>query len=461
METERIEEASQARPEAPTLEGMAESPPPATPARGGASLWRNRDFNVFWTGQTLSAVGDAFAVIALPLLVLQATGSVAQMGLVTATFGGGQFLAGLFAGPLVDRVDRRKLMLGCDVGRALLYAAIPLGWWLLGPRLWLVYVVVGLASMLSMCFSVAYVTAIPNLVDRERIIDANGRLQSTLALGWVIGPMLAGVISARTGPALAVGVDAVSFVISALSLLGIRLRQAAATPPPRGEEAKGKLHEMLAGIRFLLRERVLRWVMVLFACGSLLLAGGNDLFIYHIKHDLHQGDAAVGVLFGAASVGGVLGAVMAPRLRRWLGFGPSWLGGWALSGLLIAAIGVVPQVSVAAVLAMVFVYFNNIAGINGMTIRQQITPDHLLGRVTSAYFTVGMALSPIGAAAVTAFAARFGAPLVLAAMGLSVTALALLGALTPSRERRPERRAVLYAPVAAEVSAPPHETPAA
>src|SRR5437588_11443271 len=88
---------------------------PATEA-AGSSLWRNTNFNIFWSGQTLSALGDAFGILAMPLLVLQATGSVAQMGLVTGTFGVGQLISGVFSGPLIDRVDRRRLMVLCDIG---------------------------------------------------------------------------------------------------------------------------------------------------------------------------------------------------------------------------------------------------------------------------------------------------------------------------------------------------------
>src|SRR5437763_12096556 len=101
----------------------------------GSRLWHNTHFNIFWFGQLLSALGDAFAMLAMPLLVLQATGSVAQMGLVTGTFGIAQLLAGIFAGALVDKVDRRRLMILCDLGRLLVYAMVPLGWLLAGPQI--------------------------------------------------------------------------------------------------------------------------------------------------------------------------------------------------------------------------------------------------------------------------------------------------------------------------------------
>ncbi len=175
--------------------------------RPGTSLSRNRNFTVFWAGQTFSFLGDAFSIVAIPLLILEMTGSLAQMGVVTALYGVGSLVAGIAAGPIVDRVDRRKLMIRCDIGRAFVYGLVPLGWWLVGPQLWLVYAVTLIGSALAMLFGVAYITAVANLVDKEQLVDANGRLQASYALAFILGPFLAGVVSGFFGPALAIGLD--------------------------------------------------------------------------------------------------------------------------------------------------------------------------------------------------------------------------------------------------------------
>jgi MFS family permease len=189
-------------------------------ARGRESrgLWANRDFNVFWFGQTLSELGNAFALVALPLLVLpllvlpllvlpllvlpllvlpllvlRATGSVAQMGLLTAIAGVGSICTGLFAGSLVDRLDRRRLMILCDLARIMLYGLIPVCW-AVRPQVWLLYLVMALTSVFDMTFKVTYMTAVSNLVDGDRIVAANGRLETTNAIAYIVGPMLAGVV---------------------------------------------------------------------------------------------------------------------------------------------------------------------------------------------------------------------------------------------------------------------------
>lgn len=425
-ELEQIEEIEEL-----DLEVKAEDKP-----KPAASLGRNRDFNIFWLGQTLSAIGDGFAIIALPLLVLQATGSVAQMGLVTATFGVAQLVSGTFAGPLVDRVNRRQLMIQCDIGRTLLYAGIPLGWALFGPQMWLIYVVTALGGMLGNIFSVGYITAVANLVDKSQITAANGRLQTTGALAFIMGPMLAGLVSALFGPVTALGIDAASFAVSALTLTLLRLRQAAQRPK---EEHGSKLAEALAGVKFLWQQPVLRAVTLIFLIVNAMLGGSLDLFIYYMKHGLGWGDNAVGLVFGAATVGALLSGVLVARIRRSLGFGFCFLGGQMLFALSFIAFGVLPATIVIYMLiGMALNFGSSLQGICSMSLRQEITPDHLLGRVTAAFYTLITAAAPLGAALTTAIAAAVGAIPVIITMGLGIAAITIVGLFTPLAAKHPE-----------------------
>src|SRR5579885_2084027 len=176
----------------------------AAPSTSGANaLLRNRSFTIFWGGQTLASLGNMFALIAMPLLVFQATGQVVQMGLVTATFTISQLIAGTFAGQLIDTLNRRVLMIFCDAGRALLFASIPLVWVLVGPQVWLIYVVTACGAVLGMIFQVGFVTMVAKLVEKEQIITANGYINASMAITAMIGPLLGGVAVERFGPAIA------------------------------------------------------------------------------------------------------------------------------------------------------------------------------------------------------------------------------------------------------------------
>ncbi|MFN8591113.1 MAG: MFS transporter [Thermomicrobiales bacterium] len=400
-------------------------------------MTRNRDFNVFWLGQSLSFLGDAFSIVAIPLLVLEITGSLTQMGVVTALIGVGSLVAGIAAGPIVDRVDRRKLMIRCDLGRALVYGLVPVAWWLFGPQLGFVYAVTLIGAALAMLFGVAYITAVANLVDREQIVDANGRLQATYALAFILGPLLAGVVSSRFGPVLAIGIDGLTFIASAVSLRLLRLRQAAAYRPLADEEPGGRSQEFLAGVRFLFGSSLFRWLTILTGVLVFASTGVTDLLIFYLKEDLGQTDRVVGIVFGIASIGTMLSGLLAPRLRRSFGFGVCYIGGFALEALALIVLGVGASLPILSAFWAVSAFGGSTRGVMTMTLRQELTPDHLLGRVTAAFWTIFAVPGPLGALVLTTFGARVGTRTTLLAVGVMILGTAVISLFTPVRAFAP------------------------
>lgn len=428
------------------------------------ALWRDRRFCVFLTSQTLSVAGDSFALIAVPLLILRATGSVAQMGLLTGAAGAAAVVAGIFAGILADRLDRWLLMAACDLARMLLYGLIPLVW-SVHPEVWLLYVVLPLCAALGMIFQVGYVTVVPTLSGPARITEANGLLYGAASTAAIAGPLLAGLVSAAVGPAAAIAVDAVSFAASAAGVLLIRrslsmsrsdtpnpavsggriaagcsARPAATgTPDTASEPGRDRpWREMVAGARFLWQQPVLRALTVLLTFFIFATQGLPDVLIFYLKHDLGQGDGIVGLVLGVAAVGTVVGALVVAPLRRRLGFGTCWIGAVFLCGVAVGGLGATGSVPPVALLAAVYLGCTSVAGICSMSLRQQVTPDHLLGRVTAAFWTIHFSLGPAGAALLTWAASRFG---VEAACMASAALCFFLGAaalLTPVRQRAPE-----------------------
>jgi MFS family permease len=399
-----------------------------------SSLAGNREFNLFWAGQTLSALGDAFGMIAIPLLVLEATGSLTMMGVVTALHGVGSLIAGIIGGPIVDRADRRKLMIRCDLGRFLLYLVIPFGWLLFGPQLWLVFVVTLLGAGLQMVFGIGYITAVTNLVDRGQITDANGRLGASYAVAFTLGPLLAGVMAERFGTAYAIGVDAFTFLISALSLSMIRFRRAAADRPAVSE---GRKQELLAGVKFLFASPLFRWLTFITGGIAFFSTGIYDLLIYYVKEDLSQPTQVVGLVFGVSSIGAVVSGVLLARLRRSLGYGVLYIGGLILQGVALLLIGVAPAVAIISVLATFSAFGEATRGTLTMTLRQELTPDHLLGRVTAAFWTIFSVPGPLGALVLTQFGERVGTPVALSVVGAFVLLLGAFAWFSPMNARSP------------------------
>jgi MFS family permease len=389
-------------------------------------LWRQRDFAVFWAAQTLSVLGDSFALIALPLLVLETTGSLARMGLLTAVGGAAAVVAAVFAGVVVDRVDRRRLLIGCDLVRMVLYGVIPLVW-LFGPRIWLLYAVLPVCEAVGMLFAVGYVTVVRSLVGTGRLTEANGRLNATAAAAGVLGPVCAGVVAAWTGPATAVGVDAASFGVSALCTFFVRFRARPAEAPG----GTGLWRDLRTGVAFLRGHPVLRSLTVLLFVFSFLTLGLNDLVIYHLKHDLGHDDGTVGTVMAVGALGTITGALLVARVRRRLGFGAVWTGSVALCGLAFAGLGWAHDAPAVALLTAVFLACGGMAGTCSMSLRQEVTPEHLLGRVTSAFWTLHYSAAPLGAALLTWAADRQGtAPVGLVAGGCCVL-IAAAALLTP------------------------------
>ncbi|WP_309500481.1 MFS transporter [Streptomyces shenzhenensis] len=399
-------------------------------AAGGRPLWRQRDFAFFWLAQTLSVLGDSFSLIALPLLVLRVTGSVARMGLLTGVGGAAMVLAAVFAGVIVDRVDRRRLLIGCDLVRMVLYGLVPVVW-LAGPRLWLLYVVLPLCEAVGMLFAVGYVTVVRGLVGTGRLTEANGRLNATAAAAGVLGPLGAGLVAAWAGPADAVAVDAASYAVSASCLLFVRLGERAADDRVPKDTSLGR--DLRTGVAYLARHPVLRSLTGLLCLFSFLTFGVNDLVIYHLKHDLGHDDGTVGTVLAVGAVGTITGALLVAPLRRRLGFGPTWTGATALCGLAFAGLGQVGTVPAVAALSAVYLACVGMAGTCSMSLRQEITPEPLLGRVTSAYWTLQYSVAPVGAAVLTWAAGRYGTAPVAAAAGACCTLIALAALCTPVR----------------------------
>ncbi|MFJ3303666.1 MFS transporter [Streptomyces sp. NPDC086549] len=403
----------------------ATSDVPASPP-----LWRQRDFGVFWAAQTLSFLGDSFALIALPLLVLQATGSLAAMGLLTAVGGAASVLAAVFAGVLVDRVDRRRLLIACDLVRMVLYGLIPLVW-LSGPHVWVLYTVLPVCEAVGMLFAVGYVTVVRGLVGTARLTEANGRLNATAAAAGVLGPLGAGIVAAWTGPAAAVAVDAASFAVSAACLFYVRIRERAGDDDrPRNTNL---WQDLRTGVSFLRGHPVLRSITALLFVFSFLTLGLNDLIIYHVKHDLGHDDGTVGTVMAVAALGMIAGSLLVARVRRRLGFGPTWIGSTAVCGLAFAGLGWVHPVPAVAALGAAYLACVGMAGTCSMSFRQEVTPEHLLGRVTSAFWTLQYSAAPIGAAVLTWAAERGGTAPVALVAGLCCVLIAVVALLTPIR----------------------------
>ena len=230
----------------------------SAPARRlSANFWK------FWVGQTISNLGSSVTMFALPLLVFKLTGSALNLGISTATTFLPYLLFGLIIGAWVDRVNRKRLMIATDIGRALMIASIPLLDALGMLSIWWIYAAGFINATLTIGFDSSEFAAIPNLVAQDDLVTANGRIQASYSAASVIGPLLAGLLVALVPISELLLIDASSFLVSAFSLALIRINLSAA--PGVGRAASSIRQDIVEGLRYVLSHPVLRNISLIMA----------------------------------------------------------------------------------------------------------------------------------------------------------------------------------------------------
>ncbi len=367
------------------------------------SLLRNRDFFLLFSGQVVSVLGSRISSIAFPLLVLALTGSPAKAGIV-GFFGALPYLLfQLPAGGLVDRWDRKRTMIVCDVGRALALGSIPVALWLGRPTIPQIAGVAFLEGSLFVFFEIAENAALPRVVTQELLPAAiarnEARSRGAALAGQPLGGLLFGV--ARALPFLA---DALSYAFSVLTLLLIR----AGFQEERAEPRERLHREIAEGLRWL-------WTQAFLRATSLLVAGSNFIFaalflvVVVLARSRGASPALIGVILGFAGGGGFLGAFAASWIRRHVSakiilIGASWL--WAAL-LPVMALPSRPIVLGLLFGAMAFVgpAWNVVIGAYELT----IAPDRLLGRVHSVGMLIAWGVIPLGSLTAGILLQVFGA----------------------------------------------------
>ncbi len=365
-----------------------------------SSLWRHRDFMRLWASQTVSLFGSQVTNLALPLtaaLTLKAT--PAQMGLLGAAGFAPFLLLGLFAGVWVDRRRRRPIMIAADVGRAAVLALIPVLALLHALRVEQVYAIAFVAGTLTLFFDVAYTSYLPSLVSRERLSEGNAKLEGSASAAGLAGPGLAGVLAQVFSPPLALIVDAVSFVFSAVFLRSIRVVEAPPAPTTRED---GVWRGIGQGLRLLLGNKLTRATVSAAATLVLCSSIGSSVFVLYLTRDLRLPPALVGLVYLAGGLGALPGAVVCGAVTRRIGVGPAIVVGACAESvfkLLILAASGPPLVALAVLMVA-----ETLAGfaaiiwdINQLSLRQGLTPTRLLGRMNASFRFLVWGMIPLGA----------------------------------------------------------------
>lgn len=365
------------------------------PAGQAPPLWRNRDYLLLISGQGVSAIGSQISLVAFPLLIFVLTRSPAQTGLIASLRSLPYALFTLPAGALVDRWDRKRLMILCDAGRAIALGSIPVALFIGHLTYLQLYLVSLIEGTLFVFFTLAESASFPRVVTPEQLPAATGQNEVLISLSSMLGPAL-GPILFGLGRAVPFLTDAVSYVASVVSLFFIRTRFQGERDADRG--TPGYLWaEVKEGVGCLWRNSLMRFIAIL-TFGLITPCYGYILIIILLAQNMHASNATLGLIFAGGGIGSVIGALVASPLYKRVGFakmliGSAWL--WALLWLLYAfapnplVLGAVNAVSFTVVPIYTVVQYSY---------RLATIPDHLQGRVNSVFRLIAFSGQPLGIA---------------------------------------------------------------
>ena len=352
----------------------------------------NGDFWKYWTGQTISNLGSSVTLFALPLLVYKLTGSALDLGIAGAATFLPYLLFGLILGAWTDRVDRKRMMIGTDIARALIVASIPLLAALGLLSVWWIYLVAFLHATLKICFDAGEFAAIPSLVNQDDLVTANGRIQASYSGASIVGPLLAGVLVTLVPLPVLMLIDGFSFLVSAFSLALIRISfNTGEKRAPTSIRA-----DVVEGLRYVLGHPVLRNISMMMALVNFVGTTTYTQLILFAKVRLEASDAQASLLYSAGSLGVVILSLAAGPLRKRWSFSTVALGALMMEGALTVVFALMhwywPALAVWTLIGGLGILFN----INTSSLRQAIVPNHLLGRVISIASVLAWSAIPLG-----------------------------------------------------------------
>ena len=405
-------------------------------ANGSRSPLAVRDFRLLWVGEAVSALGDQFAMIALPWLALLLTGSPLALGTVLAVMAVPRAVFMVVGGAYVDRLSPRRVMFFSNIVR--LVAVSILGLVVLAgvAELWMLYIFALVFGVADAFFYPAQTAIVPELVAGSQLQQANGITQGTTQASVLLGPALAGVTIAAlsaseanpgvVGVGIALLADAATFLVSLVTLLLIRPRDTAPA------QAGSIVQQVGEGVRFILKMPALRTVMLVSMALNLLIVGPIDVGIPVLAYSrLPEGAAAYGLMFsafGGGSLVGLIAATVLPQIRpdrfATVVFGLVAVGGLGVAALAFAQ-SLIVAIAVSVVIGMTLGYTN----ISFMTWIQRRIPRELMGRVMGLLMFSSMALVPISIA-VAGILVQVSLDWVLILGGLGMAVLTLVALLS-------------------------------
>lgn len=418
---------------------MSNVPDAVEPAKAkmpGWQLLKGRDFSLLFWGQMTSQIGDSLNRVALLWFVYQLTGSAMKMVMIGLL----QTIPPLILSPLIgvylDRANKKTVMVWVDIARTALVLLVPLLYTFGELSLERLYAAVFLLAVVSTIFGPALSSAVPQLVRRDQLTAANALLQTTTNTGLLIGPLFSGIGIALIGSQNVLYVDAATFFVSALCLMGVRLRPIEASAAD--EIGRGTwTQELIAGVRFVCLEQTVLVLMVTAALYSLAASAFAFMLPVFAEQNLSVGALELGALWSALGAGMLATSTWLASLaqgdlqgRFTLISRSMVVGGLAMCGLSLLTAPLIAAALILIIGGSTAMFMPIVWGV-----LQEVTPAPLLGRVFTTFSTGSMASAMAGMAGFGWAADKMGPHVSLLGIGLVLLGTACVAALSSRRFR--------------------------
>ncbi|MGZ3585004.1 MAG: MFS transporter [Ktedonobacterales bacterium] len=374
----------------PTPSGQ-EQPHPTPLQPRSRSLWRNRDYMLLWSGQTVSSVGTQVSQLAFPLLVLALTGSPAQAGIAGALRALPYIIFSLPVGALIDRWDRKRVMILCDIGRALALGSIPIAMAFNQLTVVQLFAVALIEGTLFVFFNLAEVACLPRVVTKEQLPAATATNSATEGTSALVGPSLGGALYTLSSM-LPFVVDAISYAVSFFSLFFIRTT----FQGERTGQRRNLSVEIGEGIAWLWHQPLIRYIAFLTG-GYNFISAGTPLILIVLATQQRASPTLIGLIFTIGGIGGIIGAFIAAPLQKRLSFAQVIVGTTWISALTFPLYAVAPNPIVLGVITAIAYTLGPIYNVVQFSHRLSLIPDALQGRVNSVFRLLAFGFQPLGA----------------------------------------------------------------
>ncbi|MEO8287462.1 MAG: MFS transporter [Chloroflexota bacterium] len=409
-----------------TVADVAPAAPEVVAPQAFLPLWRNHDFMLLWSGQLVSTLGTGIQGVVFPLLILALTNSPEAAGIAGFLSTVPYIIFSLPAGALIDRWDRKRVMIICDAFRALNIATVPIAIYFDVLTVWQLFVVAFIEGSFYVWFNIAEVAAVPRVVPKGQLPAASAQNQAGMSAAQVLAPSIGGLLYGAFGAAIPFLLDGISYIFSVFSLFFVRSKlqlERTSTERHLGREIK-------EGLSWLWHQPLIRFMA--FITGGLNFVNfASGLIVIVLAENMGAKPEEIGVLFSIWAVGGIVGSILGGPIAKRFTFAQVIIGTCWVSAILFPLFAFVPHFYFLGVVAGLLSLSGPIYNVVQWSYRVALIPDHLQGRVNSSFRLIAFGFGPLGSALAGLLLGQFGGMTTVLVFGAVGVVVAVLVTLNP------------------------------